>query len=68
MANDRLIHMLTCSMSSLSGNNGNQWRMGSVNVNMGAEFYFIIEGTLEINHESCVYKNTDVSFFLSYFV
>ncbi len=28
----------------MSGNHGNQWRMGAINVNMGAEFYFIIEG------------------------
>ena len=34
---------------SLSGDKGNQWRMGAVNVIMGAEFYFIIEGNL-INH------------------
>ena len=32
-------------VTRLSGDNGNQWKMGSVNVNIGAEFYFIIEGT-----------------------
>lgn len=31
-------------VTRLSGDNENQWRMGSVNVNLGAEFYFIIEG------------------------
>ena len=31
-------------LSRLSGNQGNQWRTGLVNVNVGAEFYFIIEG------------------------
>ncbi|CAF4185562.1 unnamed protein product, partial [Rotaria sp. Silwood2] len=35
---------------TLSGNHGNQWRMGAVNVNMGAEFYFIIEGTPGTSH------------------
>jgi hypothetical protein len=35
-------------LNSLSGNQGNQWRSGTVNVNIGAEFYFIIEG----NHVS----------------
>ncbi|UJR31098.1 hypothetical protein I4U23_018606, partial [Adineta vaga] len=29
---------------SLNGDHGDQWRMGAVNVNMAAEFYFIIEG------------------------
>jgi len=30
---------------SVSGDLGDQWRMGTVNVNPGAEFYFIIEGS-----------------------
>ncbi|CAF4086941.1 unnamed protein product, partial [Rotaria sordida] len=30
---------------SLTGDHGDQWRMGTVSVNIGAEFYFIIEGT-----------------------
>ncbi|CAF1942585.1 unnamed protein product [Rotaria magnacalcarata] len=29
---------------NLSGDNGDQWRMRTINVNMGADFYFIIEG------------------------
>jgi hypothetical protein len=33
-----------CSFCSLSGDHGNQWRMGTVNVNIPAEFYFIFEG------------------------
>ena len=36
--------VLHLPMVSLSGNNGNQWTMGALNVNVGAEFYFIIEG------------------------
>ena len=38
-------HDVRFSFDSLSGDNGNQWRMGAVNVDIGAEFYFIIEGT-----------------------
>jgi hypothetical protein len=30
-------------MFSVSGDAGDQWRMGTVNVDLGAEFYFIIE-------------------------
>jgi hypothetical protein len=30
-------------MFSISGDNGDQWRMGIVNVNPAAEFSFIIE-------------------------
>ncbi|CAF0847412.1 unnamed protein product, partial [Rotaria sordida] len=30
---------------TLNGNHGDLWRMGAINVNMGNEFYFIIEGT-----------------------
>ncbi len=36
------------SLSSLSGDHGNQWRMGTVNVNIPAEFYFIFEGNQSI--------------------
>jgi hypothetical protein len=32
-------------VNSLNGDQGNQWRMGTVCVNMSGEFYFIIEGT-----------------------
>ena len=31
-------------MFSISGDSGDQWRMGTLNVNPAAEFYFIIEG------------------------
>ena len=34
------------SMFSTSGDAGDQWNRGVVNVNPGAEFYFIIEGIL----------------------
>ena len=39
-----LEHLLGCCVNSLSGDHGNQWQMGAVNVDIGAEFYFIIEG------------------------
>ena len=29
---------------SVSGDSGDRWQQGKVNVNPGAEFYFIIEG------------------------
>lgn len=39
-----LLRYFSNLMFSLSGDSGDQWRMGAVNVNLGAEFYFIIEG------------------------
>ncbi|CAF4840990.1 unnamed protein product, partial [Rotaria sp. Silwood1] len=36
---------LEWSLTGDHGDHGDQWRMGAVSVNMGAEFYFIIEGT-----------------------
>lgn len=45
-------YYLNFFIDSLSGDHGNQWRMGAVNINMPAEFYFIIEGNQSIKNFS----------------